>query len=334
MFDIGRRRFIFRLGGAAAAPSLLWPFAARAQQPAMPVIGFLSGQAAADYGHLVAAFHRGLNENGYLEGQNVAIEFRWAEGRVDRLPALAEDLVRRQVTVIAATGGDASARAAKQATSAIPIVFTIGGDPVELGLVASLNRPGGNVTGITQFTAPLETKRLDLLHELIPGATTIGLLVNPNNPNSEGQLRDVPEAARVRGLQLHILRATAETGFEPAFVTFAERKVGAVVVASDPFFHSRREQLVALAARHALPAVFHQREFAVAGGLMSYGTSATDMYRQAATYAARILKGAKPTDLPIQRPTRFEFVINLKTAKALDLNVPDRLLALADEVIE
>jgi putative ABC transport system substrate-binding protein len=324
---MNRRAFISLLGATVACP-------AQAQQPAMPVIGFLSGQQAADYGHLIAAFRRGLNENGYVEGQKVAIEFRWAEGHVDRLPALATELVRRQVAVIAATGGDASALAAKAATAAIPIVFTIGGDPVDLGLIASLNRPGGNVTGITQFTAPLETKRLELLHELVPGATVIAMLINPNNPNSAAQLKDVPEAARVRGLQLHILRANADTGFETAFAALGERRISALLVASDPFFNNRRAELVALTARYAVPAIFHQREFTTAGGLMSYGTSASDMYRQAAIYTARILKGTKPADLPVQQPTRFEFVLNLKTAKPLGLDVPAKLLALADEVIE
>jgi putative ABC transport system substrate-binding protein len=324
---MNRRAFISLLGATVACP-------VQAQQPAMPVIGFLSGQQAADYGHLIAAFHRGLNENGYVEGQNVAIEFRWAEGHVDRLPALATELVRRQVAVIAATGGDASALAAKAATAAIPIVFTIGGDPVDLGLIASLNRPGGNVTGITQFTAPLETKRLELLHELVPGATVIAMLINPNNPNSAAQLKDVPEAARVRGLQLHILRANADTGFETAFAALGERRISALLVGSDPFFNNRRAELVALAARYAVPAIFHQREFTTAGGLMSYGTSASDMYHQAAIYTARILKGTKPADLPVQQPTRFEFVLNLKTAKSLGLDVPAKLLALADEVIE
>ncbi|MEA2948574.1 MAG: hypothetical protein QOI40_3904 [Alphaproteobacteria bacterium] len=331
-----RRAFIAMLGGAAAAssaaPSIFWPRVARAQQ--MPVIGFLNAQAAADLPHVVAAFRRGLTDSGYVEGQNVAIEFRWAEGQPQALPALAADLVRRQVSVIAATGGDSSALAAKAATGAIPIVFTIGGDPVDLGLVASLNRPGGNVTGITQLAATIESKRLELLHELVPTATAIALLINPANPNAKAQLQDLPEAARARGLELHILRADTEAGFEPAFATVADRKIGALLVASDPFFNGRRERLVALAKRHAIPTIFHQREFAEAGGLMTYGTSVTDMYRQAAIYAARILKGAKPADLPVQQPTRFELVLNLKTAKALGLDVPAKLLAIADEVIE
>jgi putative ABC transport system substrate-binding protein len=332
MVDARRREFIGLLGGLAAASSLSWPLAARPQQT--PVIGFLNAQAAADLPHVIAAFRRGLADGGYIEGQNVAIEFRWAEGRLPALPALAADLVRRQVSVIAATGGDATALAAKAATAATPIVFTIGGDPVELGLVASLNRPGGNVTGITQLAAPVETKRLELLHELVPTATTIALLINPANPNAKTQLHDLPEAARAKGLELHILRADSEAGFEPAFATVAERKIGALLVASDPFFNGRRERLVALATRYAIPAIFHQREFAEAGGLMTYGTSATDMYRQAAIYTARILKGAKPADLPVQQPTRFEFVLNLKTAKALGLDIPAKLLAIADEVIE
>jgi ABC-type uncharacterized transport system substrate-binding protein len=324
-----RREFISLLGGVAAA----WPLPVSGQQ-AMPVIGFLNGQTAADLHHVVAAFHRGLNENGYIEGQNVTIEFRWAGGQVDALPALAAELVRRQVTVIAATGGDASALAAKAATAAIPIVFTIGGDPVDLGLVASLSRPDTNVTGITQFTAALETKRLELLHQLLPKATAIALLVNPSNPNVAPQLRDAPTASQSIGLQLHVVRASTESGIESAFAILGQRKFDALLVASDPFFNSRREQLVALSARFALPTIYHQREFAVAGGLMTYGTSVTDMYRQAGMYVAKILKGAKPAELPVMQPTRFELVINLKTATSLGVDVPDKLLALADEVIE
>jgi putative tryptophan/tyrosine transport system substrate-binding protein len=324
-----RREFLSLLGGVAAA----WPLPVSGQQ-AMPVIGFLNGQTATDLPHVVAAFHRGLNENGYIEGQNVTIEFRWAGGQVDALPALAAELVRRQVTVIAATGGDASALAAKAATAAIPIVFTIGGDPVDLGLVASLSRPGTNVTGITQFTAALETKRLELLHQLLPNATSIALLVNPSNPNVAPQLRDAPAAGQSIGLQVLVVRANTESGIESAFAVLGQRKIDALLVASDPFFNSRREQLVALSARLALPTIYHQREFAVAGGLMTYGTSVTDMYRQAGTYAAKILKGAKPAELPVMQPTRFELVINLKTATSLGIDVPDKLLALADEVIE
>jgi putative ABC transport system substrate-binding protein len=331
-----RRDVITLLGGAAAAssaaPLIFWPRVARAQQ--MPVIGFLNAQAAADLPHVVAAFRRGLTDSGYSEGQNVAIEFRWADGQIRALPALAADLVRREVSVIAATGGDATALAAKAATAAIPIVFAIGGDPVDLGLVAGLNRPGGNVTGITQLAALVETKRLELLHQFVPTATAIAVLINPANPNAKSQLTELPEAARARGLELHILRAETQAGFEPAFASVAERKIGAFLVASDPFFNSRRERLVALAQRYAIPTIFHQREFAMAGGLMSYGTSATDMYRQVAIYTARILQGAKPADLPVQQPTRFEFVLNLKTAKALGLDVPAKLLAIADDVIE
>ncbi len=301
----------------------------------MPVIGFLNGASSETFAHLAAAFRQGLSEAGYVEGRNVAIEYRWAEGEYDRLPALAAELVRRQVAVIAAGGGVAAALAAKAATTTIPIVFSGGGgDPVKLGLVASLNRPGGNVTGVSILTAALGAKRLGLLRELLPSATLIAVLINPTNPNSEIQLKDIEEAARTVGQQIFILYASNERDFDAAFAIIVERRAGALVVGADPYFNSRRDQLAGLAARHAIPAMYEQREFAVAGGLASYGTSLTDSFRQVGDYAGRILKGEKPADLPVMQPTRFELVINLKTATALRLTVPPTLLARADEVIE
>jgi putative ABC transport system substrate-binding protein len=325
-----RRDVLMALGGAAA----LWPLSTLAQTSAVPVIGFLNAQKSADFGHVVRAFHRGLNEGGFIEGKNVNIEYRWAEGRYDRLAALAADLVTRRVNVIAATGGDASARAAKAATTEIPVVFTIGGDPVDLGLVASFNRPGGNLTGLTQYTAALEGKRLEVLHELMPSASAVAMLVDPGNPNIGVQLRDLPTAAQKMNMQLTILRASSEREIDEVFATFDRPKFQALFVASDPFFNSRREQIVARVGAVSIPAIFHQREFVTAGGLISYGSSALDMYRQAGLYAARILKGAKPTELPVLQPTKFELVINLKTAKTLGVVVPPSLLTQADEVIE
>jgi putative ABC transport system substrate-binding protein len=324
-----RREFLGALGGAAVA----WPFAAHAQQPATPVIGFLHGASPEGYAPMVTAFRQGLKEAGYVEGHNVAIEYRWAEGRYDRLPALAADLVRRQVAVIV-TGGTPPAFAAKAATSTIPIVIAVGIDPVQVGLVASLNRPGGNVTGLALLTVELAAKRLELLHELLRTATVVAMLVNPTNPLTEPETRGVLDAGRSLGLQLHVLNASTESEIDTAFRTLVELRADALVVSVDLFLNNQRAQIVALAARHAVPAIYGLRESATAGGLMSYGNDLADFYRQSGIYAAKILKGAKPADLPVQQVVRVEFVLNLKTAKTLGLTFPITLLGRADEVIE
>jgi putative ABC transport system substrate-binding protein len=325
-----RRQFITLLGGTAA----IWPFAVRAQQSALPVIGYLSGASAVPFASYVAAFRQGLGDAGYVEARNVAIEYRWADNQPDRLSALAADLVRRQVAVIVTSGGPASTVAAKAATTTIPIVFISGGDPVERGFVASLSRPGGNLTGVFNFTTALEAKRLGLLRELIPAAATVGVLLNPKTPNAGKQLNEIREAARAVGQQIQILNASSDRELDRAFESLAQLHARALLVGSDPFFNSRRDYIVALAARHAMPAIYEWREFAVAGGLMSYGTSVTDSYRQVGIYAGRVLKGEKPGDLPVMQSTRFEFVINLKTAKTLGLEVSHGLSTRADEVIE
>jgi len=323
-----RREFITLLGGAAAA----WPIAAGAQQPAMPVIGFLDGQSF-DL-HLMTAFRQALNDAGYIEGRNVAIYFRSADGQTDRLVTLAGDIVGRRVAVIVTTAGGAAALAAYAATTMIPIVFVSGVDPVASGLAMSLNRPGGNATGVYIFQQVLEGKRLGLLHELVPAAALIAVLLNPTNANFQTQLRGVQDAARALGQQVSILSASTERDIDVAFATVTESRAGALLVGSDPFFNSERDQVIALAARHAIPAIYEGREFATAGGLASYGTSLADAYRQAGIYTGRILRGDKPADLPVAQPAKFEFVINLKTAKALGLDVPSGVSASADEIIE
>jgi putative tryptophan/tyrosine transport system substrate-binding protein len=304
----------------------------RAQQKAMPMIGYLHYGSPGLFAPFMAAFHRGLSETGYVEGRNVAIEYRWAEGRYDRLPALAGELVGRKVDVIAAFGPP-SARAAKSATSTIPIVFG-SGDPVREGLIAGLARPGGNLTGVSLLTVELMAKRLELLSELVPQAGMIALLVNQNDANAERIIKDVQEAARAKGVQLHVLKAGSESEIDAAFPALVQRQAGGLVVGTDPFFNSRREQLVSLAARHTVPAIYEWREFAAAGGLISYGSSLTSVYRQIGIYTGKILNGAKPADLPVEQPTRFELVVNLNTAKDLGLTVPPSILARADEVIE
>jgi putative tryptophan/tyrosine transport system substrate-binding protein len=330
MLDKGRREFITLLGGAVAT----WPLAARAQQPATPVIGFLGSSSAAEWLPFVNAFQRGLKEAGYAEGENVTIEYRWADGQYDRLPVLAADLVRRRVAVILAAGSPAPALAAKAATTTIPIVFALGVDPVQFGLVASLNRPGGNITGVNFLIAHLGEKALGLIHELVPNVAVGGMFVNPNNPNSDSITRNAQETARSLGLQLHILHVGTAAEIDAAFAGLFERQIGVLLSGPDPYLIGRRDQFVALAARHAVPAIYFAREFVSAGGLMSYGTSISDAYRRTGVYTGKILKGARPADLPVEQSTRFEFVINLKTAKTLRLTIPDKFLALADEVIE
>jgi putative ABC transport system substrate-binding protein len=326
--ELKRREFITLLSSYAGA----WPFAARAQQPATPVIGFLDGQSFDP--HLMTAFREALKDAGYIEGRNVAIYFRSADGQTDRLVTLAGDIVGRRVAVIVTTGGGAAALAAYAATTTIPIVFVSGVDPVTSGLVMSLNRPGSNATGVYIFQQVLEGKRLGLLHGLVPAAALIAVLLNPTNANFQTQLRGVQDTARALGQQVSILSASTERDIDVAFATLTGSGAGALLVGSDPFFNNERDQVVALAARHAIPAIYEGREFATAGGLASYGTSLADAYRQASIYAGRILRGEKPADLPIVQPTKFEFVINLKTAKALGLDVPPGLSSSADEIIE
>jgi putative ABC transport system substrate-binding protein len=325
-----RRDFIKVITGSVVA----WPLASRAQQPTTPLIGFLSGASPDGYAQMAAAFRQGLKETGYVEGQNVAIEYRWANGKYDRLPALAADLIRRQVLVIAA-GGTPANLVAKTATSTIPIVFTSGGDPVSNGLVASFNRPGGNVTGVVTLNAEMMPKRLQLLHELIPTASVMALLVNPTDPALTGpQSSAALSAAHTLGLEFHVLNASTERDFDGVFAKLIELRAGGLVISGDPFFNSRPTLLGSLCAMHAVPAIFEFREFAAAGGLVSYGPHIADSYRLAGIYVARILKGEKPADLPVQQVTKVDMIINLKTAKALGLNVPNTLIGRADEVIE
>jgi putative tryptophan/tyrosine transport system substrate-binding protein len=331
MLGMRRREFISLVGGAVAA----WPLAARAQPPAMPVIGFLSGRSQDESAGDATAFRRGLSEMGFVEGRNLAIEYRWAESRNERLSELAADLVRLHVSVIAAVGGNNSAFAAKAATATIPIVFTSAADPVKVGLVVSINRPGGNVTGVSWFAGELGPKRLGLLHELVPNITVTALIVNPNSPELRSQSEHAQQAARALGWQqLHVINARSESEIDAAFGTAALQRADAVIVSADPFFLSRRDQIAAQAARYAVPTIYVNRAFVTAGGLISYGNSVSDAYRRAGLHTGRLLKGATPADLPIDQATKFELVINLKTAKALGLEIPATLLARADEVIE
>lgn len=325
-----RREFITLLGGSAVT----WPVAARAQQPTRPVVGYLHSATSDTAAHFVVAFRNGLKESGYVEGQNVTVEYRFAEGQYDRLAALAADLVQRKVAVIVASGGDPPALAAKAASATIPIVFISSSDPVKLGLVASLNRPGGNATGVNVFTSMMAAKRLELLRELVPQDAVLAALVNPGSPSAVTQSEDLQEAARVSKQKLIVLNASTESDIDLAFATLVQQRAAALLVDTDAFFLNRRNQFSALAAHHRIPTIYAQREFVVAGGLMSYGVSLADMNRQLGVYVGRVLKGEKPADLPVQQPTKFEFVVNLITAKVLDLEIPAKLLVLADEVIE
>jgi putative ABC transport system substrate-binding protein len=330
MVDLRRREFITLLGGAAA-----WPLAARAQQPAMPVVGFLSSASLDVYAIRQRAFRQGLKEAGYIEGQNVEVEYRWAEGQINRLPVLAAQLVDRQVAVIVAAGGTPSAVVAQAATATIPIVFGVAVDPVKAGLVASLNRPGGNLTGVTNLNVEVGPKRLELLHELLPTATIIAVLVDPTSPTlAEAFSRAAQAAARALGVHLHVLQASKEGDFDTVFATLVQLRASALIIGPSTYFAARSEELAALAVRHAVPAIFQYRAFAAAGGLLSYGTSETDYYRLLGIYAGRILKGEKPADLPVQQVTKLELIINMKTAKALGITVPLPLVGRADEVIE
>ena len=324
-----RRTFLGLLGGASA----LAPYAPRAQQ-AMPVIGFLHSADAKSFAPMLAAFHQGLNEGGFTEGRNVVIEYRWAEGRADRLPAMAAELVGRKVSVITAVGGNASNLAAKAATDTTPIVFNSGSDPIKLGMVTSLSRPSGNITGITFFAADLVAKEIDVLHQLIPGMKVVALLINPSGPESARQPADAQEAVRKLGIELQILNASTDAEIDRAFASLTQTRADALLVAAEPFFGSRVEKLVDLAARYKIPAMFYRREFVAAGGLVSYGTSTTDAYRQVGIYVTKVLKGAKPADLPVVQSAKFDFAINMKTAKTLGLEFHPQLLATADEVIE
>jgi ABC-type uncharacterized transport system substrate-binding protein len=324
-----RRGFIMGVGGSVLSPHVAW-----AQQASMSAIGFLSGASADAWAPLVAAFRQGLGETGYVEGKNVTLQFRWADYRYERLPGLAADLVRRQAAVIVATGGPPAIRAAMDATQTIPIVFTIGADPVQQGFVTSLARPGGNATGITMFTVQLLKKRLQLLHELIPGAASIAALINPQNPAAQSYAEELQLAANSLRLKLHILTASNQRDLDATFTTLKERRIDALLLVTDPFFENRRDQHVALAGRYLIPTIYAWREDALAGGLISYGTSIQGLYRQAGVYTGKILKGARPAELPVEQATKVELVINLKTAKALGLTVPQSLLARADEVIE
>jgi putative ABC transport system substrate-binding protein len=324
-----RREFILALGGAA-----VWPAAARAQRSALPVIGFLSSASAEPYKPYVSAYRGGLHESGFVEGKNVAMEFRWAEGHYDRLPSLAAELIDRQVTIIAASGGLPSVLAAKAATQTIPIVFTLGSDPVQFGIVASLNRPGGNITGVSLLAYLLDAKRVELLHQLVPSAKVLAMLVNPKSMQVETQLADFQGAIRSLGLDQIVLEASTAEDIDTAFTSLVERRGNALVVSADAFLLSRRDQIIALAARNMVPSIYEWREFPNAGGLMSYGVSLKDAYRQAGAYAGRIIKGEKPSDMPVVQPTKFELVINLRTAKALGIAVPQTLQVAADEVLE